>query len=68
MNRSRVVVRRVVIRSAGEVRDIPLDHPALTGGWTALEWANGRMTRCFSGFAPLPVPAMTVPAIVEVLV
>jgi hypothetical protein len=62
------IVRRIVIRSAGDVRDIPLDHPGLSDGWAPVERANGRITRRLSGSARLSMPDVTGPVLVEVLV
>jgi Hint domain len=53
-----VRVRRIVLRGADELREVPLDHPELTRGWWAVERDGRVMSRWTDGEAVLPLPAM----------
>ncbi len=59
-------VKRIVLRSAKELREIPIDHPDLTGGWWAVERDGQIMSRWTDGEAVLPVPAMRGQVMLEV--
>ncbi len=52
-----VRVARLVLRSADEVREIPVDHPELAKGWWAVERDGLAMSRWTDGEAVLPLPA-----------
>jgi hypothetical protein len=54
-----VCVKRIVLRSAGEMREVPIDHPDLTRGWWAVEQDGSMMSRWTDGEAVLPLPAMS---------
>ena len=49
-----VRVKRIVLRSADESREIPVDHPDLTQGWWAVEHDGQIMSRWTDGEAVLP--------------
>jgi Hint domain len=53
-----VHVKRIVLRGADELREIPVDHPDLTRGWWAVERDGQVMSRWTDGEAVLPLPAM----------
>ena len=53
-----VRVKRIVLRGADELREIPVDHPDLTQGWWAVEQDGPMMCRWTDGEAVLPLPAM----------
>ncbi len=53
-----VRVKRIVVRSADELRDVPVDHPDLIRGWWAVERDGQIMSRWTDGEAVLPLPAM----------
>ena len=53
-----VRVKRIVLRGANEVREIPVDHPDLSRGWWAVERDGQVMSRWTDGDAVLPLPAM----------
>jgi hypothetical protein len=40
-----VRVKRIVLRGGDDVREVPLDHPDLTGGWWAVERDGQIMSR-----------------------
>jgi hypothetical protein len=53
-----VRVQRIMLRSATELREVPMDHPDLTEGWWDIE-RDGQMTsRWTNGNAVLPLPKM----------
>ena len=52
-----VRVARLLLRSADEVREIPVDHPELAKGWWAVERDGLAMSRWTDGEAVLPLPA-----------
>ncbi len=60
-----VRVKRIVLRSADEVREIPVDHPDLTEGWWAVERDGQVISRWTNGEAELPLPAMSGPVMLE---
>ena len=51
-------VKRIVLRSAEQSREIPIDHPDLTRGWWAVERDGQIMSRWTDGEAMLPLPEM----------
>ena len=51
-----VRVKRIVLRGANELHEIPLDHPSLTKGWWAVERDGQMMSRWTNGDAVLPLP------------
>jgi hypothetical protein len=53
-----VRVKRIVLRGADELREIPVDHPDLSRGWWAVERDGQIMSRWTDGEAVLPLPAM----------
>ena len=53
-----VRVKRIVLRGADELREVPVDHPDLTRGWWAVERDGQIMSRWTDGEAVLPLPAM----------
>ena len=58
-------MKRIVLRGADELRDIPVDHPDLTRGWWAVERDGQVMSRWTDGEAVLPLPAMRGPVMLE---
>ena len=52
-----VRVKRIVLRGANELHEIPLDHPSLTKGWWAVERDGQMMSRWTDGDAVLPLPS-----------
>ena len=61
-----VRVKRIVLRGADELREIPVDHPGLTQGWWAVECDGQVMSRWTDGEAMLPPPAMSGTAMLEI--
>jgi hypothetical protein len=61
-----VRIERLVLRSTNEVRDIPVDHPALTDGWWKMVHDGEALHRWTRGDAVLPLPARTGPALLEI--
>jgi hypothetical protein len=61
-----VRVARLVLRGADEVREVPLDHPDLAGGWWAVERDGQVISRWTDGEAVLPLPAMRGDAMLEI--
>ena len=53
-----VSVERIVLRGASELREVPVDHPALVQGWHAVERNGVALRRWTDGEAVLPLPAM----------
>jgi len=49
-----------------DVRDIPVDHPALSQGWWAVEGSPQGLRRWTNGDAVLPLPAMDGTMVLEV--
>jgi hypothetical protein len=60
-----VPVKRIVLRSAEEMREVPIDHPDLTRGWWAVERDGPMISRWTDGEAVLPLPAMRGHVILE---
>ena len=61
-----VRVKRIVLRGADELREIPVDHPDLTGGWWAVERDGQIMSRWTDGEAVLPLPVMSGTVMLEI--
>jgi hypothetical protein len=53
-----VRVRRIVLRGANELREVPMDHPDLTKGWWDIERDGQMMSRWTDGDAVIPLPKM----------
>jgi hypothetical protein len=53
-----VRVKRIVLRGANELREIPMDHPDLTEGWWDIERNRQMMSRWTDGDAVVPLPTM----------
>jgi hypothetical protein len=60
-----VRVKRIVLRGADELREIPVDHPHLTRGWWAVERDGQMMSRWTDGDAIVPLPAIDGPVMLE---
>jgi Hint domain/FG-GAP-like repeat len=61
-----VRVKRIVLRGANELREIPMDHPDLTKGWWDIERDGQVMSRWTNGDAVVPLPAMDGHVMLEV--
>jgi hypothetical protein len=61
-----VRVKRIVLRGADDLREIPVDHPDLTRGWWAVERDGQVMSRWTDGEAVLPLPAMRGTVMLEI--
>ena len=61
-----VCVKRILLRGADELREIPVDHPDLTRGWWAVERDGQAMSRWTDGEAVLPLPAMSGHVMLEI--
>jgi hypothetical protein len=61
-----VRVKRIVLRGADELREVPVDHPDLTRGWWAVERDGQIMSRWTDGEAVLPLPAVSGHLILEI--
>lgn len=61
-----VYTKRIMLRGADAVQEIPLDHPELTQGWWAIERDDGTMRRWTSGEAVLPLPMSDTATILEI--
>ena len=59
-------VKRIVLRGADELHEIPLDHPDLTRGWWGVERDGPVMSRWTDGEAVLPLPAMRGTVMLEI--
>ncbi len=53
-----VCVKRIVLRGADEVREVPMDHPGIKRGWWTVEHDGPMVSRWTDGAAVLPLPAM----------
>jgi hypothetical protein len=60
-----VYVERIVLRSADEVRELPLDHPGVSKGWWDVERDGVTIRRWTNGDAVLSLPAIGGPAMLE---
>jgi Hint domain len=61
-----VNVERIVLRSASELHEVPVDHPRLSQGWHAVERDGVAMRRWTSGDAVLPLPMLGGPTMLEI--
>ena len=61
-----VRMKRIVLRGADELREVPVDHPDLTRGWWAVERDGPVMSRWTDGEAVLPLPAMSGNVMLEI--
>ena len=61
-----VRVKRIVLRGADELREVPVDHPDLTRGWWAVERDGQMMSRWTDGEAVLPLPEMSGHVMLEI--
>jgi hypothetical protein len=61
-----VRVKRIVLRGMDETREVPVDHPDLTGGWWAVERDGQVMSRWTDGEAVLPLPVMSGAVMLEI--
>ena len=61
-----VRVKRIVLRGADELREVPADHPDLTQGWWGVERDGQIMSRWTDGEAVLALPAMRGDIILEI--
>jgi hypothetical protein len=61
-----VRVRRIVLRGANELREVPMDHPDLTKGWWGIERDGQMMSRWTDGDAVVPLPKMDGHVMLEV--
>jgi hypothetical protein len=61
-----VRVKRIVLRGADELREIPVDHPGLTRGWWAVERDGQVMSRWTDGEAVLTLPATSGTVMLEI--
>jgi hypothetical protein len=58
--------KRIVLRGAGEMREVPMDHPDRARGWWAVEQDGPMMSRWTDGEAMLPLPAMRGHVVLEI--
>jgi hypothetical protein len=61
-----VRVKRILLRCADELREIPVDHPDLTRGWWAVERDGQVISRWTDGEAVLRLPATSGSVMLEV--
>jgi hypothetical protein len=61
-----VRVKRIVLRDADQMREVPMDHPDISRGWWAVERDGSTMSRWTDGEAVLPLPAMCGHVVLEV--
>jgi hypothetical protein len=61
-----VRVARIVLRTCDDMHEVPVDHPALTKGWWAVERDGNALRRWTDGDAVLPLPAMDGDALLEI--
>ena len=61
-----VRVARIVLRSADDVCEVPVDHPGLVDGWWAVERDGQAMSRWTDGKALVPLPAMRGNTLLEI--
>ncbi len=61
-----VRVARIVLRGADDMREVPVDHPALAKGWWAIEQDGIALRRWTNGEAVLPLPTMDGEALLEI--
>jgi hypothetical protein len=61
-----VQVKRIVLRGANDLREVPMDHPDLTKGWWDIERDGQVMSRWTNGDAVVPLPKMGGSVMLEV--
>ena len=61
-----VRVKRIMLRGADELREVPVDHPDLTRGWWAVERDGRMISRWTDGEAVLPLPEMSGHVMLEI--
>jgi hypothetical protein len=61
-----VRVKRILLRGADELREIPVDHPDITQGWSGVERDGQLISRWTDGEAVLPLPAMSGHVVLEI--
>ena len=61
-----VYVRRIVLRGAADVREVPVDHPDLSQGWWSVEREATSLRRWTNGSAVLRLPAGTDAGVLEI--
>ena len=61
-----VRVKRIVLRSADDLLEIPVDHPSLARGWWAVERDGQILSRWTAGDAVMPLPVMTGNVMLEI--
>jgi hypothetical protein len=61
-----VCVKRIVLRGADDLFEIPVDHPDLTQGWWAVERDGQTMSRWTDGEAVLQLPSMSGNVMLEI--
>ena len=61
-----VRMKRIVLRGAEELREIPVDGPDLTRGWWGVEHDGQIMSRWTDGEAVLPLPALRGDVVLEI--
>ena len=61
-----VRVKRIVLRGADGLREVPVDHPDLSQGWWAVEHDGPMLSRWTDGEAALPLPAMSGHVVLEI--
>jgi hypothetical protein len=59
-------VKRIVLRGASDLLEIPMDHPGLNKGWWDIERDRRAMSRWTNGDAILPIPPVTGHVILEI--
>lgn len=61
-----VYVERIVLRSATEMQEVPIDHPDLSEGWWAVERNGSELRRWTDGDAALPLPLSNTAMMVDI--
>jgi hypothetical protein len=61
-----VYVERIVLRSANDVQEIPVDHPGLAQGWWSVERNGSELRRWTDGDAELPLPVTDPATMLEI--
>lgn len=61
-----VYVSRMVLRGASQLHELPVDHPALSKGWWAVEQDGAALRRWTNGDTVLTLPAFEHPAMLEI--
>jgi hypothetical protein len=61
-----VRVARIVLRSADDMREVPVDHPDIVRGWWAVERDGIALRRWTNGDAVVPLPKLKGDALLEI--